>query len=75
MSASAPKAVIVKLPWHFCDVPIGDISLLFDHLIGAGEDRRRDGEAERFGCLGVDDQLDLRHLRDREIGGAPPRAA
>jgi len=69
MSASAPKAVIVKLPWHFCDVPIGDISLLFDHLIGAGEDRRRDGEAERFGCLGVDDQLDLRHLRDREIGG------
>jgi hypothetical protein len=26
MSASAPKAAIVKLPWHFRVVPKGDIT-------------------------------------------------
>jgi hypothetical protein len=32
---------------------------LFDHLVGAGEQRERDSEAERLGRLEVDDQLDL----------------
>ena len=32
---------------------------LFDHLVGATEQRQGNGNAERFGCLEIDDQLDL----------------
>ena len=35
---------------------------LLDHLVGAGEDRQRDGEAERFGSLEIDDQFVFRGL-------------
>src|SRR6266446_1663757 len=37
----------------------------FDDLVGAGEDRGRDGEAERFGGVEVDDQLEGGRLLDR----------
>ena len=41
----------------------------FDHLVRAQQDRLRDRQTERFGGLQVDDQLELRRLFDRKIGG------
>jgi hypothetical protein len=35
---------------------------LFDHLISAGKQLRRYGEAERLGGLEIDDQFDFRGL-------------
>ena len=40
---------------------------LFDHLVGAGEQRRRHCEAERFGRLEVYDQFNFCGLLDRQI--------
>ena len=47
-------------------------SPLFDHLVGAGEQRRRHGEAEGPGSLCIDDQLELGRLHDRHVGGLCP---
>ena len=41
---------------------------LFDHLVGAADQRQRNGEAERLGSLQVDDQLDFGGLLDRQVG-------
>ena len=45
---------------------------LFDHLVGAGEQRRRDFEAERPGRLQVYDELELGGLNDRKSAGLAP---
>jgi len=37
-----------------------------DHLISRGQQRFRDGEAERLGRFEVDDQLELGRLQDRQ---------
>jgi hypothetical protein len=37
-------------------------TLLFDHLIGDGEQPRRHGKAERFGGLHINNQLEFRRL-------------
>jgi hypothetical protein len=42
---------------------------LLDNLVGAGEERLRHGEAERVGCVQIDDQLEGRRLLDRHLGG------
>jgi hypothetical protein len=38
---------------------------LFDHFVGAGEQRRRHFEAERFCGLEIDVKLDFGYLLDR----------
>src|SRR5712691_1538885 len=38
-----------------------------DDLVGAGEDRLWHGEAERFGSIEIDDQLEFDGLLDRQI--------
>ena len=41
---------------------------LFDDLVGAGEDRWRDRQAERLRGFQVDDQLELNRLLHRQVG-------
>jgi hypothetical protein len=41
----------------------------FDHLVSAGEQRRRHVKAEYPGGLVVDDQLELGRLHDRQVRG------
>src|SRR5262249_57068266 len=40
-----------------------------DHLVGAGEQRRRHVEAKHPGGLGIDYQLELARLHDRQVRG------
>src|ERR1700730_17972538 len=41
-------------------------------IVGAGEDRGRNGEAERLGGSEVDDELEARGLFDRQVGELVP---
>ena len=41
---------------------------LFDHLVGEGEQRRRNRQAERLGDLQIDDEIEFNRLLDRQIG-------
>src|SRR6266446_6148088 len=49
--------------------PRGLHARLLDHLVGGGLQRQRDGEAEGFGDLEIDHQLELGRLLDRKRGG------
>jgi len=44
----------------------------FDHLVGAGEQRRRHFEADRVRHDQVNDEVELGRLLDRKIGGLRP---
>src|SRR5262249_60961020 len=41
---------------------------LFDHLVSAEQDRLRHIEAERFGGLAIEDELEFRYPLNRKIG-------
>jgi hypothetical protein len=43
--------------------------VLFDHLVGAGEQRRRHGEAKRLGGLNVNYEFERGWLLGRKITG------
>jgi hypothetical protein len=59
--AAAMKAMILKIIVHSqCRV-----TRSFDHLVGAGKQRRRNGEAECFGGCKIDGQLEARWLHHR----------
>src|SRR5215472_18146702 len=40
----------------------------FDHLVGAGEERRRDFDAQTLGGLQIDDPFEFRRQRDWQVG-------
>src|SRR5262245_4900914 len=42
---------------------------LFDHLVGAAGERKRDGDTERLGGFEIQDQLDFHRLLDRQVRG------
>src|SRR6266446_10676487 len=44
-------------------------ALLFDHVVGLGEQRGRHSEAERIRGLAIDDEFELGRLLDRKVGG------
>ena len=60
------KSRHVQRTSHVRFVPIADIApLLLDHLVRAGEQRGRHGEAKRLGGLEIDGELKFGRLRDR----------
>ena len=44
-------------------------SKLFDHLVGAGEERGQQREAKRRCRLEIDDEREFGGLLDRQVGG------
>src|SRR5215467_14930408 len=44
----------------------------FDHLVSAGEQRRRQLDAERLRGGQIDNELELGRLLDRKVGGLRP---
>jgi hypothetical protein len=51
---------------------IAEVALSFDHLIAAGEQRRRHAEAERLRGLQVDSQFEFCRLLDRDVARLRP---
>src|SRR5215813_27538 len=56
--------------WH-SDAAKGPSTPSFDHLVGSGEQGRRDGDVEQPSGLVVDDQFELARLHHRQIDRLP----
>jgi hypothetical protein len=48
-------------------VPIGDIAMSFNYLVGAAEENEREADTKRLGGLKVDHELDLCGLLDWKV--------
>jgi len=59
----------VRAHWRVQFRPRGRRPASLNNLIGAGQDRRRDGEAECLGGFQIDDQFESRRLRNGQVGG------
>jgi hypothetical protein len=74
MSPALPQTTdIGRRGWQVSSVPRADSCtaancVLFDHLVGAGEHRRRHSEAEGLRSNQVDDQIEFGRLLDRNVG-------
>jgi hypothetical protein len=67
MSASPLKADIRASSQHVRYGPNSEVACSFDHLVRAGEQHRREGEAELFCRLQVDQELELGGLINRHV--------
>src|SRR5512132_1983160 len=67
MSALPPKADMCGATRDVRFGPIADMATLFDHLVSATGQRKRDGDAERLGGLEVQEQFNFRDLLDRQL--------
>ena len=54
---------------RLCQLSPAAVAGLLDHLVGGHEQLVRHSEAEHPGGLGVDHQLELGRLHNRQIGG------
>jgi hypothetical protein len=52
--------------------PTRDGFSLFDHIVGAAKVWQRYAQAERLGCLEIDDEFDFRRLLNGKLAGFSP---
>src|SRR5215510_10467453 len=57
--------------WHV-DAARGPSTPSLDHLVGAGEQRRWNFEAQRLRGCQIDDEIELRRLLDRKVARLCP---
>ena len=69
MSALPPKADVCGALAHVRLVPIADIAALLDHLVSAGEQRRRDWKAKYFCGCEINHHFELRWLHYWQVDG------
>ena len=67
MSALDQKQTCAELV-DVCFVPIANIGHLFDHFVGARNQRLWHTNSERLGGFLIDDQLNFRCLLNRKLG-------